>query len=32
MAKSWGKVTAVTSDTAYPAILFPGRFGPGRGC
>ena len=26
----WGKVTALTSDPAYPAILFPGRSGPGR--
>ena len=32
MAMSWGKVTAFTSDPAYPAILIPGPFGPGRGC
>ena len=25
-------VPALTSDPAYPAILFPGLFGPGRGC
>ena len=31
MAMSWGKVTALTSDPAYPGILFPVPFGPGRG-
>ena len=31
MTMSWGKVTALTSDPAYPGILFPGPFGPGRG-
>ena len=29
---SWGKVPALTSDPAYPEILFPELFGPGRGC
>ena len=28
----WGKVTALTIDSAYPVILFPGQFGPGRAC
>ena len=32
MAMSWGKVTALTSDLAYPAILFPELSGPERGC
>ena len=31
MAMSWGKVTALTSDPAYPVILFPEPFGPGKG-
>ena len=31
MAMSWGKVTTLTSDPAYPGILFPEPFGPGRG-
>ena len=31
MAMSWGKVTALTSDSAYPEILFPEPFGHGRG-
>ena len=31
MAMSCRKVTALTSDPAYPAILFPVPFGPGRG-
>ena len=29
MAMSWGQVTALTNDPAYPAILFPEPFGPG---
>ena len=29
MPMSWGKVTALTSDLMYPAILFRGTFGPG---
>ena len=29
MDMSWGKVTTLTSDPAYPAILFPEAFGPG---
>ena len=32
MAMSWGDVTALTSDLAYPAIVFPEPFGSGRGC
>ena len=32
MATSRGMVTALTSDPAYPAILFPEPFGPERGC
>ena len=27
-----GPVTALTSDPTYPAILYPGLFGAGRGC
>ena len=25
----WGEVSALTSDPAYLAIMFPGLFGPG---
>ena len=32
MPISRGKVPALISDPAYPAILFPELFGPGRGC
>ena len=32
MAMSCGKVTALTSDPAYPAILFPELSRPVRGC
>ena len=31
MAMSWEKVTALTSDAAYWAILVPDLFGPGKG-
>ena len=31
MAMSWGKVTTLTSEPAYPGILFPEPFGPERG-
>ena len=31
MPMSWGKVTALTSDLAYPALSFPKLFGPARG-
>ena len=31
MAMSWGKVTTLTSDPAYPGILFPKPFGAERG-
>ena len=32
MAMSWRNFTALTSDLAYPSILFPEPFGFGRGC
>ena len=32
MPMSWGKVPALTSDPAYPAILFSELCAPGRGC
>ena len=32
MPMSRGKVPALTSDPACPAILFPEAFGPERGC
>ena len=28
----WGEVSALTSDPAYPAILFPEPFDPAKGC
>ena len=31
-AYAWEPVPALTSDLAYPAIVFLGPFGPGTGC
>ena len=31
-AYAWEPVPALTGDSAFPAMVFPGSFGPGRGC